>query len=81
MLIVSIHVGKSIRIRRVRVIKIKVIQSGRHGPRRKKTCLREVANNTDADQSAHTCSLISAFVICLSDIIISRLATREISIF
>ena len=33
------------------------------GPRREKTCLRGFANNTGADQPAHTRSLISAFVI------------------
>ena len=34
-----------------------------YGPRREKTCLRGFANNTGADQPAHTRSLISAFVI------------------
>ena len=33
------------------------------GPRREKTCLRGVANNTCADQPAHPRSLISAFVV------------------
>ena len=33
------------------------------GPRREKTCPRGVANNTGADQPAHTRSLISAYVI------------------
>ena len=33
------------------------------GPRREKTCLRGLANNTGADQPAHPRSLISAFVI------------------
>ena len=33
------------------------------GPRREKTCLRGAANNTGADQPAHTRSLISAYVI------------------
>ena len=51
------------------------------GPRRKKTCLRRFANNTSADQPAHPCSLISAFVIHLLKSIISRLATSEISLF
>ena len=32
------------------------------GSRREKTCLRELANNTGADQPAHPRSLISAFV-------------------
>ena len=40
-----------------------------------------VANNIGADQPAHTCSLISAFVFRLLEIIISRLATSEIWIF
>ena len=35
----------------------------KNGPRREKTCLRGFANNTGADQPAHTRSLISAFVI------------------
>ena len=39
------------------------------------------ANNKGADQPAHLCSLISAFVLGLLESIISRLATREISIF
>ena len=51
------------------------------GPRRKKNCLRGFANNKGADQPAHSLSLISAFVIRLLEIIISRLATSEISIF
>ena len=38
-------------------------------------------NNKGADQPAHPCSLISAFVIRLLEIIISRLATNEISFF
>ena len=52
-----------------------------NGPSRNKTCLRGFANNKGADQSAHPCSLISAFVICLLESIISRLATGEVSIF
>ena len=40
-----------------------------------------VANNKDADQPAHARSLISAFVIRLLEIIISRLASSEISTF
>ena len=39
------------------------------------------ANNKGADQPAHPCSLISAFVICLLESIISKLATCEISHF
>ena len=49
------------------------------GPRRKKTCLRGVGNNKGADQPAHQCSLISAFVIRFLESIISRLATSKIS--
>ena len=52
-----------------------------YGPRRKKTCLRWVANNKGADQPAHPRSLISAFVIRLLESIISKLAKGEISIF
>ena len=51
------------------------------GPRREKTCLRGVANNTGADQPAHARSLISAFVIRFLESVISRLATNEISHF
>ena len=47
-------------------------------PRCEKTCLPGFANNTGADEPAHPCSLISAFVIRLSSSIISRLATSEI---
>ena len=39
------------------------------------------ANNKGADQPAHMCRLISAFVIRLSKSVISRLTTSEISIF
>ena len=39
------------------------------------------ANNKSADQSAHPQILISAFVICLLESIISRLASSEIPIF
>ena len=51
------------------------------GPRREKTCLRGVANNTSADQPAHPRSLISAFVIRVLKSTISKLATSEISVF
>ena len=40
-----------------------------------------VANNTGADQPAHTRSLISAFVIRVLESIICKLATGEISVF
>ena len=52
-----------------------------NGPRRKKTCLWGFANNKGADQPAHPRSLISAFVFCILESIISRLATSKISIF
>ena len=52
-----------------------------YGPRREKTCLRGVANNTGADQPAHPRSLISAFVIRFVESIICKLATGEILIF
>ena len=39
------------------------------------------ANNPDADQPAHPCRLISTFVFCLLESIISKLATGEILIF
>ena len=52
-----------------------------YGPRREKTCLRELANNTGADQPAHPRSLISDFVIRFLERIICKLGTGEISIF
>ena len=52
-----------------------------YGPRRKKTCLQRFANNKGADQPVHPHRLISAFVICFLENIISKLATNEISIF
>ena len=51
------------------------------GPWRKKTCLRGFANNTGADQPAHTRSLISAFVIRFLESTVFNLATGEISSF
>ena len=51
------------------------------GPRREKTCLREVANNTGADQPVHPHSLFSAFVIRFLEGFICKLAMGEISIF
>ena len=50
-------------------------------PRRKKTCLREFANNKSADQPAHPRSQIRAFFIRFLESTISKLATREISVF
>ena len=52
-----------------------------NGPRREKTCLRGLANNTGADQPAHLRSLISAFGIHFMESIICKLATGEISMF
>ena len=54
---------------------------GSYGPRREKTCLRGFANNTRADQPAHSRSLISAFVIRVLESTIYKLATSEISFF
>ena len=51
------------------------------GPRHKKPCLRGFANNKGADQPAHLRELFSAFVVCLLESIISRLAMSEILIF
>ena len=41
----------------------------------------EFANNKGADQPGHPPRLISAFVICFLECIISKLAAGEISIF
>ena len=49
-----------------------------NGPRREKTCLRGLANNTVADQPAHPRSLVSAFIIRYLESIICKLATGEI---
>ena len=53
----------------------------KYGPRREKTCLRELANNPGADQPAHPRSLISAFVIRFLESIICLLSTGIIAIF
>ena len=50
-------------------------------PRREKTLSSMFVNNKGADQPAHQRSLVSAFVICLLEIMISKLATSKISIF
>ena len=52
-----------------------------NGPRRKKTCIREFANNKGANQPAHPCSLTSAFFVRSLQSIIFKLASSEISIF
>ena len=51
-----------------------------YGPYRK-TCLRWFVNSKGADQPAHPCSLISAFVIHLLESNISKLALSEILLF
>ena len=43
--------------------------------------LRGFVNNKGADQPAHPCSLISAFLICLLESIISIICTSRISLF
>ena len=55
--------------------------AGTFGPRREKTCLRRVANNTGADQPAHPRSLISAVVFHFLESITSTLTSSEISTF
>ena len=52
-----------------------------YGPCHEKTCLRGFANNIGADQPAHPRSLISAFVIRVSESTIPKLATSVISFF
>ena len=52
-----------------------------YGPRREKTCLWRFVNNKGADQPAHPCRLIRAFIIHLLENIISLLAPSEISLF
>ena len=47
----------------------------------KEYIIRGFANNTGADQTAHLCSLISAFVTRFLNSIIYKHATGEISIF
>ena len=52
-----------------------------NGPWREKTCLQGFVNNKGADQPAHMRSLISAFVVRLTESIMSRHTTSEISMF
>ena len=52
-----------------------------YGPRHDKPRLQGFANNTGADQPAHPCSLISAFVIRFLKSIICKLIIGDISIF
>ena len=51
------------------------------GPRHEKICLRRLASNKGADQPVHPRSLVSTFVIRILESTISKLTTREISIF
>ena len=51
-----------------------------HEPQRENTCLRGFANNKGPDQTAHSRSLISTFIIRLLESSISKLITSEISI-
>ena len=51
-----------------------------YGPLHEKTCLWGFANNKGADQPVHPHSLISTFVICLLESIISKLAKSKISL-
>ena len=51
------------------------------GPRREKTCLRGFASSNDADQPAHPCGLIGAFVIRFLESIIYKHALGEITTF
>ena len=68
---------------KIQCLQFLLCYSRRHlfGPRREKTCLRGFANNTGADQPAHTRSLISAFVIRFLESIICKLAINEILVF
>ena len=52
-----------------------------HEPGHEKICLMSYANNKGADQPAHPCSLISAFVVRCLDSIISVDSIAEISRF
>ena len=49
-----------------------------YGPRREEPCLRGFANNTGADQPAHSHMLISILVIHFLESIIHKLASGEI---
>ena len=52
-----------------------------NGPGHAKTCLMPYANNKDADQPAHPCSLISTFVVRCLDSMICALAISKVSRF
>ena len=51
------------------------------GPQHEKTCLRWFTNNKGTDQPIHLRSLGSAYVIRISESILSKLATNKIAIF
>ena len=51
-----------------------------YGPQHEKTCFQGFANNTGADQTAHSRSLISAFVIRILESTIFKLAASKISV-
>ena len=51
-----------------------------YGPQHEETCHRGFAVNKGADQPEHPGSLISTFVICLLESMISRLTTGEIAV-
>ena len=48
-------------------------------PGHEKTCLMSYANSKGADQPAHPCSLISAFVLCYLDSVMSLVSVTKIS--
>ena len=48
-------------------------------PGHEKTCLMSYANNKGADQPAHPRSLISAFVVCCLDSVMSLVSVTKIS--
>ena len=52
-----------------------------YGPGHAKMCLMPYVNNKGADQPAHSRSLISTFVVCCLDSMISVLAIPKISRF
>ena len=62
-------------------MKFSIFSMKSFGPRREKTCFRGLRTNKGADQPAHPCSLISAFVIPGLESIKFRHATSKISIF
>ena len=58
---------------------IMICKTQSYEPGHEKTCLMSYANNKGADQPAHLRSLISAFVVCCLDSIISLDSIAEIS--